>query len=219
MRFLRSLADYENPRSLGSRLRARRRGGLQRLIAAIHAEKGAVRIIDLGGRARYWQNFPSGWLAAHNVNITVLNREAGADAPNITHVQGDACATSFVDGAFDLVHSNSVIEHVGVVNMPAFARESRRLAPCYYMQTPYFWFPVEPHFIMPFFHWLPDTLRAWVLQRVGLGHYKRASSPAAAKAALDGARLLTYRQVRQLFPDAHISFEWLGLPKSLIAVR
>src|SRR3546814_10323990 len=64
--------------------------------------------------------------------------------------------------SFDIAHSNSVIEHVITWdNMKNFARETRRVAAWHYVQTPYFWFPVDPHFYkLPFYHWLPRPLRA-----------------------------------------------------------
>ena len=49
------------------------------------------------------------------------------------------------------------------------AAEVRRLAPVYWVQTPNFWFPMEPHFLTPAWHWLPVDLRVAMLRRRALG--------------------------------------------------
>jgi hypothetical protein len=127
----------------------------------------------------------------------------------------------FADNSFDLTHSNSIIEHVGGwERMEAFARESRRLAPFCYLQTPYFWFPVEPHFLAPFYHWLPESWRAKILLRMRLGHYGPAADMGEAMRTIRQAILLDRAQLASLMPGARIEFEWLGpFPKSLIAIR
>jgi hypothetical protein len=137
-------------------------------------------------------------------------------------VVGDARRLEFRDGEFDLVHSNSVIEHVGAwQDMEAFAAETRRVGRSYYVQTPYFWFPIDPHFYgFPMFHWLPRLMKAWLLKSLPLATAGKLSSLDQALQAVDSVKLLNGRQIRILFPDARIEFELLsGLPKSLIALR
>lgn len=223
---LLGLVDYANPNSLGSRLRRRRSQRLKDLIDAIHARRGEVRIVDLGGRRSYWEMFDEAWLAARGVHVTLVN--SGAEVARMREDEryaalvGDACdLPQFADNSFDLAHSNSLIEHVGGwERVEAFMRESRRLAPFSYLQTPYFWFPVEPHFLAPFYHWLPESWRAKILLRMRLGHYRRASDMGAAMRTIRSAILLDRAQLSWLMPDARIEFEWLGpFPKSLIAIR
>jgi Methyltransferase domain len=227
MRALTNLVDYNNPKSLGSRLRARRGHFLTQLVDAVHARKeGKVRILDLGGRHAYWRAFGKDYLASRNIHVTLVNVESEISDvisdPFFTAVVGDAChLRQFADGSFDLVHSNSVIEHVGGWDqVEAFAAEMRRLAPAYYLQTPYFWFPIEPHFLTPFFHWLPESWRAKIMLRTSLGHFPRAASTGEAMRMIRSAVLLDKAQLRYLLPDGSIRFErLLLLPKSLIATK
>jgi hypothetical protein len=65
----------------------------------------------------------------------------------------------FEDNAFDLAYCSSVIEHVAAQDRGAFARELRRVARGWFVQTPAFSFPVEPHALLPIAHWLPPALR------------------------------------------------------------
>jgi hypothetical protein len=220
---IHALADPSNPDSLSKRFRRARMKRVVDLIRRIHAEKGSVRIIDLGGRPEYWEMFDRRTLEACGVHVTMIGFEAGEGGdPLFATVVGDACKLpEFADRSFDLAHSNSVIEHVGDWKyVEAFAGEVRRLAPRYYVQTPYYWFPIEPHYSAPFFHWRSEGARARRLMKRPLGFSPRAKDIGEAMRDVQDARLLDKTQFRYLFPDAqHIDERVAGLTKSLIAVR
>lgn len=223
---VRKVADYDNPDSLGSRLRARRTVHLLGQLEAAHAEHGRVSVLDIGGRRTYWNVLPQGTLERFDVHVTVLNlpgEEQAADDERFQHVHGDGCDLSvYPDKHFHVAHANSVLEHVGDWSrMNAFADEVRRVAERYVVQTPYFWFPIEPHFMAPAFHWLPEPWRARLLMWLRLGHGgQRSSSLDDAVRRLQSARLVDKRMFATLFPDATVHFERIaGLPKSLIGVR
>lgn len=182
-----------------------------------------IRIIDLGGTELYWNVFDPDQLREHVENIVLINTSTISVENHdlFSGLQGDACnLKEFEDESFDFAHSNSVIEHVGDWrNVEKFASETRRVASCYYLQTPYFWFPIEPHFLCPFFHWIPEQVRAKLLMRLSLGNYPKMTDFGDAMRAVQGARLLDKRQMASLFPGAKISFEWfMGSPKSIIVV-
>jgi hypothetical protein len=166
------------------------------------------------------------FLEGRNVHITLVNLEPLRDFAHdsmFSQAEGSACDLhQFADNAFDLVHSNSVVEHVGDwPNVEAFAREVRRLAPRYYVQTPYAFFPVEPHFSAVAFHWLPEPIRVEILLKKHLGFMPgKAQDVGDAMRAVQDARLLSKRMFTYLFPDAEQRDErFAGLTKSLIAVR
>lgn len=75
----------------------------------------------------------------------------------------------FADGEFDLVYCSSVIEHVPPSRRAAFAAEIRRVGRGWLVQTPAHSFPLEPHSLLPFAHWLPVALRKpyWRLGAAG----------------------------------------------------
>jgi hypothetical protein len=218
--------DYDDPNSLASRLRKRRRCLIEALIDERYSSLGSVRILDLGGRRQYWRIFDDAYLRARRVHVTLLNYDhielGSSGEDDFEAVTGDACnLANYADNAFDLVHSNSTIEHVGDwSHVEAFAREARRVSLIYYIQTPYYWFPVEPHLVMPFFHWLPEGLRAKMLVRKMVPHKGASPDLGHAMRRVHGARLLDRAQMAHLFPDARIRFEWIGpFPKSIIAIR
>ena len=73
---------------------------------------------------------------------------------------------------FDIVFSNSVIEHLGdIEGQRRMAKEIRRVGKYYYLQTPNRNFPVEPHFQFPFFQFLPKWLRTAIVRRWSIGWY------------------------------------------------
>jgi hypothetical protein len=215
--------------ALSANFRAARDLQLRGLISAERARTtGPFRILDLGGRADYWQRVGLDFLTANDVEILCINYteaelHAGAtDFPRLKTAVGDARALSYADQSFHLTHSNSVIEHVGsFADKRAFAREVRRLAPAYYVQTPYFWFPIDPHWPkMPLFHWMPVSWRWRLLCRWKLGFVGPHRDMDHAIADLEATVLLDWAQMAGLFPDARLRAERLaGLPKSIIAER
>jgi hypothetical protein len=221
------MTNYEDPKSLGSRFRARRTGPLMQLIKDAHAKYGKVNLLDVGGRKNYWNILPPGFLKNHQVTVTVLNLPGellATDDEIFRHVAGDACnLAEYPDKFFHIAHSNSVIEHVGGWNnVKRFASETRRVASGLFVQTPYFWFPIEPHYVMPLFHWVPRPIQETLVQKLALGHSaKKAPDLDSAISRIDGTpRLLDLRAYRLLFPDCTIVKERFCLmTKSLVAVR
>lgn len=213
---------YGDVRSLAYRFRQRRFALLQPVIERIIARKGHCRIADIGGTEYYWQ-IAGDFIARAAVEIHLINLEKAATiGGKFTTHAGDACRlAAFADDSFDLVHSNSVIEHVGDWRrMTAMADEVRRLAPAYFVQTPNFWFPYEPHFRAPFFHWLPEPVRARLLMRFNLGFGGRRATLDAAMQGLQSSNLIGEAQMAALFPDARIAREKVFcLTKSLMAIR
>lgn len=218
------LTNYSDPNSFGSKMRRRRSAALVSVIDQVFAAKGHVRILDLGGTDSYWNILPADYLESGKVHITLVNLP-GENRPEanrtFTYVEGSACdLPQFEDRSFDIVHSNSVLEHVGSWdNMRAFARECQRLGEHYFVQTPNFWFPIEPHFMAPFVHWLPLPWHAWLLTKMSLGQYRRYDSVSEAVTAVQGVRLLDRSMMASLFPKADIHRErFMLLTKSMIAM-
>jgi hypothetical protein len=211
-----------------TRFRAARFRQVQGMIDQLVKRHGTIRVLDAGGRAEYWNMLSPA--KADRVHITILNAacELADYSENVAvhvryeNVTGDACAMpQYADGAFHLVHANSVIEHVGSYRrMMMFADEVRRVGQAYFVQTPNVWFPIDPHIAFPVLHWLPDPVRIWVHTHVSAGLVKRMDFASAAS-LIDDCRMIDQRTMRQLFPDARHSAEGFALifKKSLIATR
>lgn len=184
--------------------------------------KGSCKIIDIGGRMEHWAALSDIW-QDRKIDVTLVNIEAEkVNEPRFTSLAADARDLSrFGDNAFDLVYSNSVIEHVGQwADQKRMASEARRVAPRHFIQTPNYWFPLEPHFRTPFIHWLPEPWRIAIVRTVACGFYPKAKNVDEARSILDDAKLLDFAAMQSLFPESHIEREKVALlTKSLIAIK
>jgi len=214
----RRFADNTNGQSVATRLRRQR---FQILLDMIGNTADRVSILDIGGTAHYWDTMTAGTSLDQQLQITLLNLEAHAvSRPNVTAQVGDGRAMpQFADQQFDIVFSNSTIEHVGsFTDQRSMANEVKRIGRSYYVQTPNRCFPIEPHFVFPFFQFLPIVLRAWLVQHFNLGWYSRMRDWHEALHAVSSIRLLSRKEVVQLFSDASIFDEkYYGLIKSFVA--
>jgi len=217
-RFHRRFADNRNQQSVATRLRRRR---FQILLDMINTTEGRLTILDIGGQPQYWEMMIAGESLPRNIQVTLLNVETHAvSRPNFTSVVGDGRAMpQFADRQFDIVFSNSTIEHVGgFPDQQRMAAEVRRVGRQYYVQTPNRYFPIEPHFMFPLFQFLPIGLRVWLLQHFDLGWHPRLPDRHDAQREVTGIRLLSRRDVVALFPEATIFEEkYCGLVKSFVA--
>jgi SAM-dependent methyltransferase len=187
------LARLASP--LAARARARRHAAL---FPALPAD---ARILDVGCGALGLRALEPG---RDITGVDLVDRPAYPGP----FVRADATVRlPFADGEFDLAYSSSVVEHVPPGRRAAFAAELRRVARGYYVQTPAFSFPVEPHALLPVAHWLPVAVRRpyW---RLG------------AQGDWEDVRLLRRGELAALFPDATIHAERAaGLVKSWVAIR
>jgi SAM-dependent methyltransferase len=158
-----------------------------------------TRILDLGCGALGLRAM------APDFDITGVDRVPRDDYPG-PFVQADATRTlPFADDAFDLVYSSSVVEHIAPEHRVGFASELRRVGRGWYVQTPAWEFPIEPHALLPFAHWLSPRARRpyWRLGVAG---------------EWDPIELLRRSEMAALFGEPHA--ERLGpLVKSWISVR
>jgi hypothetical protein len=182
-------------------------------------ELAQMSVLDLGGRLGTWRQAPVRPARVHVVN---LERPA-TDVPEWAEVdQADACQlpASITSRRYDLVFSNSVLEHVGGHERRLrFSAAVRALADAHWVQTPYRYFPIEPHWIAPGMQFLPVRLRTSLARWWPLNH-KRTPSHEAALHQVLWTELVDRSQMRHYFPDSEIRVERVvGLPKSLIAVR
>jgi hypothetical protein len=128
-------------------------------------------------------------------------------------VLADVRALPFRSGSIDII-ANSVLEHVGPLEEQArAAAEIRRAGKSYFVQIPYLYFPIDPHFFtIPYFQLLPERWQRWICRRVAVGF--------VPKGGFLPVHYLTAAQLSVLFPEARIVRErFLFFTKSLYAAK
>ena len=180
---------------------------------------GETRVLDIGGTPECWDLLPV------RPRLVLLNMPRAKEdlTGAASWVAGDGRQLPFRDHAFDLVFSNSVIEHVGdAASQRQFAAEVARVGRCYWVQTPNRWFPVEQHLLTPIVHWLPKAWQRAIVPRFNLWMFLTGITGDRRRFYIDhylrDIKLLTAREVRALFPHARITRErFCGITKSLVA--
>jgi SAM-dependent methyltransferase len=179
-----------------ARARARRH---ERFFTLARLEPG-MRVVDVGCGTLGLRGLEP------NLDITGVDLVERPQYPG-PFVQADATKRlPFEDLTFDLAYSSSVIEHIAPAHRAAFANEVRRVARGWFVQTPAYSFPIEPHALLPFAHWLPPALRR---------RYWRLS----AAGAWEDIQLLRRAELTALFGEPILAERFGGLVKSWIALR
>jgi SAM-dependent methyltransferase len=179
----------------------RSRAARHRRFLALSGATPGLRIVDVGCGTLGLRGL------APELDVTGVDVAPRPSYPG-PFVQADATRRlPFADGAFDLAYSSSVVEHLDPADRAAYAAELRRVARGWWVQTPAYSFPVEPHALLPLAHWLPVGLRRRYWRLGAAGGWEEIA-------------LLRRAELAALFPGSRIEAERLGgLAKSWIAFR
>lgn len=215
LKIVQQIADNQSEHSLSHQMRTKRFAFFSSCMAQLPKP---ITILDIGGTMAYWEAMQ---FKEEGVKIILLNLSPAEQLPApFEAIQGDATAlTQFADQSIDIVFSNSVIEHLFTwENQQKMAKEVARVGKNYFIQSPNYWFPIEPHWVFPFFQYLPKAVRIWMTQHLSLGHIGKAANKTLAKQQVEEIQLLTKGQMQELFPKAMIYKEkFAGLNKSFVA--
>ncbi len=202
----------EKKDSLGNKFREKR---FSFFLKKINKLPKPVSILDVGGKINFWEN--RGLAGNLNYKITIVNIEKEISKySNINYEIGDATNLSqFVDKSFDVAHSNSVIEHLyNFENQKKMSSEIIRVGQKYIVQTPNKFFLIEPHYLLPFFQFIPNKLKYFILTKTKLSRLKKWDKKFASQ-YIEEIRLLSLKEMKELFPSSKIYFEkFLGMNKS-----
>jgi hypothetical protein len=176
------------------------------------------RILDVGVTDTAWRsgnfleaNYP--W--PQRITAVALKPKPAFEHkfPEVEFVVADGRALPFEGRVFDVGFSNAVVEHVGSRDQQAaFVGELLRTCRRVFIATPNARFPIDPHTLLPFIHWLSPRLRYPLLRlfRQGRWAHEEMLNPLSAGALLS------------LFPkDANVRLvrqRLFGLTTVLIAV-
>ncbi len=202
------------------------------LFRTFRKPRDGVSILDLGGEsgeflARIRNGLQGKFVIAdiHEGHRSTVQEKYGCD---FVLVDEDG-PLPFGDREFDIVISNSVIEHVtlpknacctrvsqkewvdiSLRRQRQFATEIRRVGKSYFVQTPHKGFPLETHTWLPFVNLLTHNQTISLVRFTDKFWIKHCG--------IVDWNLLSPLEMKTLFPDAEIYVErFLGFQKSIIA--
>jgi 2-polyprenyl-3-methyl-5-hydroxy-6-metoxy-1,4-benzoquinol methylase len=211
-------ASSDDKNSIGARFRRLRFKNFENFVKEHFNDNEKLHILDVGGKAYFWND--TSIISRPNTTITLLNLSPEkVNHPALKSITGDATNLSeFNDKHFDLVFSNSVIEHLYTKeNQEKMAKECVRVGKKFYIQTPNKHFIIEPHYALPFFQYLPNSLAFIILTKTPFSRLNKWKEE-EAKQYLQEIRLISESDMKKLFPGAKIYKEkFLGMSKSFTA--
>ena len=190
---------------------------MARFISTFHPGSDQ-KILDVGGYVAFWKG--SG-LTSEMTLLNIHPIPQDEIEPNMRTTLGDGTKLHYKNHSFDIIFSNSVIEHLSTLeNQERFATECMRVGKGIWIQTPAKSFFIEPHLLTPFIHFLPKDWQRRLIRNFTLWGWLTRPTREQVDAILLEVRLLTFAEMKLLFPACEIWKEkFLGFTKSYIAVR
>lgn len=194
-------ATYKNLR----KLLLSQRGRLFREFLQCFQITSHTSCIDVGGFSAGFETLREKCL------VVAINPDIAGCANGESFFIGEGQFLPFRDNSVDIVSMISLLEHVE--DPQAIIKEAKRVCRSgYFVEVPYFYFPFEPHYLLPFFQYVPETIKRFLIIKLGLtiGWISRGN--------YGPIKLFTEARLRNLCPDAKIQyFKVMGIPIDLIA--
>ncbi len=218
MKFLRKYADSSKKGSLANKFRKKRFEIFRKMLS--EESNRVITILDVGGTIDYWRQMNPPEFNRLDITILNIHNEEKSDS-SYKYIKGSASELNmFKENQFDIVFSNSVIEHLSPEEQAQMAKGMLRIGKRIYLQTPSFYFPIEPHFLFPFFQFLPRFIKILLIKNINLGWLKKQKNKADAVKLIKSINLLKFRNLEKLFPQTKICKEKLFLfTKSYIVMK
>jgi hypothetical protein len=182
-----------------------------------------MSLLDVGGYPGNWTQYKPVVKCLDILNIHPIElAKADCSHYNMRAMIGDGCKLDLPNNAYDIVFSNSVIEHVGSYeNQKAFASEVRRAGKSLWIQTPAYECLIEPHYLAPFIHWLPKKWQKKLIRNFTIRGLLDQPTSVEVDNMVETTRLISFKEFKNLFPDCEILIEKMLfiIPKSYIAIR
>jgi len=168
----------------------------------------ATICLDVGGVTEGFESL-SKTCKAIIMNLEVRKMIEGWDL-----LLGDGRSLPFKDKTIDIIISNALLEHVNKGRNELVQEIKRVSKGNYFVSVPYLYSPFDPHYLLPFFQFVPEPVKRFLLFKVGL------KIGWMSKENYDEIRLFKKSQLEELFPEAHIHLlRVFGIPTNLVALK
>jgi len=148
--------------------------------------------------------------------IVILNLDSyylHGKIKQIEMLQADACNLPFRDDSFDYILSNATLEHIPKQKWFNVSHEIFRVAiRNFFIITPNYYFPLEPHSMIPLFQFLPRFIKHFFLFRLNMKfgyvskHFYKIYLPEK-------------RQLENIFKSANIHGRGILIPRNWIITK
>lgn len=164
--------------------------------------------LDIGGITEGFESL-SELCIAIIVNLEVRKKVKGWNT-----VLADARCLPLKEKSIDIILSSSLLEHVTEGREKLVQEIGRVSKGNLFIAVPNYYSPLEPHYLVPFFQLVPESVKRFLLLKLGLkiGHMSKENY----------AEITLFRksQLRQLFPETHIyTLSVYLFPVSLVALQ
>lgn len=183
--------------------------GLEKIHDNLKEARG-LNVLDIGGTVNFWRSNAK-YIPSHLINVVevvnlppIIESDENVDGIRLKSYGGNALdINSLRSSHYDVVHSNSVIEHVGNLSAQIrFGKNILSLADYHFIQTPCRMFPIEPHFFFPFFALLPLSTRSLLLRNFNMGFMERERDWLTSRVKCEETRLLTKKELMHIFDNS-----------------